>query len=148
VTFYVAAESVGYAVIDSLDCQAGSDTANASVWWVPTGGEYRVYAFADYPISHVLESNERNNDLSASLPPLNIVYGDLRITDFALWPPTGRVQAGDPVYAFLTVRNDSPIDIPAAIPVDVQVDGKVVAEDSVDGLGPNEAKTIRVPTAS
>ncbi|MCD6303493.1 MAG: PKD domain-containing protein, partial [Planctomycetes bacterium] len=110
--FYIDGKYAGFAVVDSLPHEDGSNVADAPIQWLPAAGVHVVEVMVDHPLSHVVESDETNNAYSGELPALTLRYPDLEVTNFELWPSDGRVQPGEPMVAYGTIRNDSDVPIP------------------------------------
>lgn len=116
----------------------------ASVEWTPSGGTHQVEVRADSPLSHVTELDETNNRFVGEIPALNIIYADLVVADLVLWPADGRVINGQPVVAYVTVRNPSAVAVPMDVPVELRAGGEIVAAGVVGGLAGGETKTVRL----
>ncbi|MCY2954352.1 MAG: PKD domain-containing protein [Planctomycetota bacterium] len=144
VNFYVDDLYLGYAVVHGLSCQAGSNTAVVALDWAPAAGPHTFSVFVDGPLNHVVELDETNNRLEQQVPALAFVYGDLVVSQLSIWPPDGRVDAGEMAFALATVRNDSTIATPVTIPVRLTVNGEVMAESQIDGLQAGEEKAIEL----
>ena len=134
VTFHVDGEYVGYDVIDSLSHEEGSNVASASVPWVPTEGEHRVYVFVDWSIGHVTESDEKNNKYAEDIPELNIIYGDLRVDRIDLWPGSAEVTHPDLLQVSARIVNDSTTPIIDPFEVSFDVGDFPVGAQTIDSL--------------
>ena len=141
VSFYVDAQFVGYDVVGGLGEGAA---AAASIEWVPTAGEHRAYVFVDYPLSHVVESNERNNTYAEDIPELNIIYGDLAVESVELWPGDARVNLGDYLRISAYVTNSSDVEVPVAFDVRFYVGDEYVGSETIDAMAPREGRYVFV----
>jgi|GEM_PF-3069408 len=144
VDFDIDGKDSGYTTVDQLGIGEGLDAVQASIPWLPTAGKHAVLVRVDYPLSHIVELNEHNNAFTGELPSLHIVYPDLVATDLQIWPPDGKVNAGQPCFAWGTVRNNSGITIPSLIPVSLRTGGEVVTTGEIDGLRPGEEKSVEL----
>ncbi len=143
VSFYVDGVFQGYDVAETgLPHADGSNTAELAIQWQPTEGEHVYTARVDGPIDHVVELDETNNTHDVTVGDLNIVYGDLVVSDLAVWPQDGQVDYPDELRLQATVVNDSEVDIPGAFDVGFYLGETLVGTKTVEGLAPGESQWV------
>lgn len=144
VNFYIDGQYVDYTTVDTLSEQEGFNTAAAGIDWVPSAGEHTLEVRVDEPVNHVVELDETNNRHMDKIPSLNIVYSDLTVRDFRIWPQDGRVEYGHELIAYGTVKNDSEVNIPTPIQVALIANGQIAAEEEIHGLAPGAEERVRL----
>ncbi|MCC5831323.1 MAG: PKD domain-containing protein [Phycisphaeraceae bacterium] len=143
VNFYADGVFLGYTTIDALSATPGENMAPATLQWVPTSGVRKLTVTVDEPLNHIVELNEDNNRLSVAMPVIEFIYPQLTVTDFSVWPPDGRVQAGQPAIVYASIRNQSEVDLPVPVPVSLYIGQHQVATAVLDGLAGGAEATLQ-----